>query len=46
MEITKQLIDENPLIYFKVPGCTDCNKLNDFFKDINVSSFMIFDLSK
>lgn len=46
MEITKKLINENPLIYFKVPGCSDCNKLNDFFKEINVTSCMIFDLSK
>jgi glutaredoxin len=45
MDIIQKLIDENPLIFFKVPGCSDCAKLKNFFKEVNVTEYMVFDLS-
>lgn len=45
MDLIQKLIDENPLIFFKVPGCSDCDKLKNFFKEMNVTECMIFDLS-
>lgn len=45
MDYIKTQIRENDIIYFKVPGCSDCNKLNAFLNDINVHNSVAFDLS-
>lgn len=45
MDVIQKLIEENPLIFFKVPGCSDCDKLKSFFEEVNVKEYMIFDLS-
>lgn len=45
MDIVQKLIEGNPLIFFKVPGCSNCSKLNSFLKEVNVTEYTIFDLS-
>lgn len=45
MDVIKKLIEENPLIFFKVPGCSDCNRLISFFKDLDIQEYITFDLS-
>jgi glutaredoxin len=33
MEVIKNILNENAVVYFKLPGCSDCNKLDVFLKE-------------
>jgi|UniRef100_A0A6C0BP90 glutaredoxin len=45
MEVIKNILNKNSLVYFKLPGCSDCNKLDIFLKEKGVTC-LCFNLSE
>ena len=42
MEVIKNILNKNSLVYFKLPGCSDCNKLDIFLKEKGVPSMIYY----